>query len=229
VTTHLIDPSKAAYVVVDTETTGLDWTTDAILEVGVTIVDRWLSPLAVNSWLVAPEGWEDAFATASDLVRKMHVENGLAAEVRALPEGYEFIHHRLGKQYGDYSPTFVSLAIWEWLTEICGLEAGKFPMTGSSVAFDRDFWAADLSVAHEFFTYRNADVSAIKEVCRQANPGLFAEMQLMPQFQKANAKHRVRDDMMATLRELTFYYENFLNCSIPEDVSSMDPLPGLDV
>lgn len=219
---------EASYVFVDTEGTGLFPRVDVPLEVGVTVADRWLNPLATNSWLVKPEGWEEKFAGAADIVRTMHVESGLIADLHALPEEYSFQHHRLGNQIGDYRTAFVSFSIWEWLTEICGLEAGQFPMAGSSIgSYDRPMWKEHFPAAEAFFSYRNIDVSSIKEVCRRANPGLFAQMQAMPEFQKSNVKHRVRDDIKASMRELDFYYNEFLVVNIPEEIPGQGVFHGL--
>ena len=214
---QLIDPSKACYVVVDMETTGLDVHFDLPLEMGVGIFDGDLNELAMNSWLIRPDnGWRERL-DANEYVKDMHTKNGLIADITNLPEFY-YETDAEGKQHTmTYDLPMISYQVWRWLTEKCGLEANKFPMTGSSVgSLDRPFMRDYLPAAHGFFTYRSIDISSIKELCKRLNPKLYSELAASPLALDANKAHRVRDDIRASVAELKFYIDHFLNVQSKE-------------
>lgn len=209
-TPTLIDPTKVAYVVVDMETSGLSVHADFPLELGIGIYDDDLNELAMNSWLIRDEGWRSQLAK-NEYVENMHVKNGLIADILSLPDEYYEVDAE-GKQHTlDFSAHVVSLMSWRWLTNDCGLTPNKFPLTGSSVgSLDRSFLREFLSEVHHFFTYRDIDVSSLKELCKRHNPTLYSAMMKLPEFLDTNKKHRVRDDIRASVAELKFYIENFL-------------------
>lgn len=209
-TPMLIDPSKAAYVVVDLETSGLDLELDVPLELGIGIYDDDLNELAINSWLIRPEGWFDCI-DRNPYVKEMHTKNGLIADILSLPEQYYEIDAEGKQQALDYSPQLVSYQAWMWLTNLCGLPAGEFPMTGSSVgSLDRPFMRQHMGAALRFFTHRSIDVSSLKELCKRQNPRLYSYMKKLPEFLDSNKGHRVRGDIRSSVAELKFYVENFL-------------------
>lgn len=226
----LIDPSRAAYVVVDMETTGLNVDGDLPLELGIGIYDEDLNEMAMNSWLIRDEGWRSRLA-ANEYVENMHVNNGLIADILSLPDEYYEVDAE-GKQHAlDFSSRVVSYMSWRWLTHYCGLEPNAFPLTGSSVgSLDRPFMKEFLGSVHGFFTYRDIDVSSLKELCKRVNPALYGSMTKLPQFLDVNKKHRVRDDIRASVAELRFYIENFLKVQPSElvTVGQME-LPILEV
>lgn len=225
-TPRLIDPSKAAFVVVDMETTGLSLEADVPLEIGIGIFDDNLKELAMNSWLIRPDDWQGRLAR-NEYVKNMHTENGLISDILALPEVYYEIDAE-GKQNSlDFSMPVVAYQVWLWLTNTCDLEINAFPMTGSSIgSLDRPFMREFLGAAHGFFTYRSIDVSSVKELCKKLNADLYRRMQLRPEFLDTNKKHRVRDDVRATVTELKFYVENFLRVQ-PSEIT-IGQLPLLD-
>lgn len=225
----LIEPSDAAYVIVDLETTGLEVDYDVPLELGIGIFDEDLNELTMNSWFIKPDGWREQLS-GNPYVEKMHTVNGLISDLNALPDFY-FQHWRgKGTQRLDFSVAMVSMLVWDWLTETCGIKADTLPMTGSSIgSLDRPFMRKYLPVAAGFFTYRSIDVSSIKELCKRHNTPLYNEMKLRPEFLDTNKKHRVRDDVRQTAKELKFYLENFLRVQ-PREVTVVGQmeLPVLD-
>lgn len=215
----LIDTSKAAYVVVDMETTGLNVNSDLPLELGIGVFDDGLNELAMNSWLIRPDGWKEQLAK-NQFVEDMHTKNGLISDIEALPEFYYEIDAE-GKQHQlDFHPAMVSYLAWRWLTEDCGLPAKEFPMTGSSIgSLDRPFMREHLPAAFGFFTYRSIDISSLKELCKRLNPKLYADLKAMPQSLDTNKEHRVRADVRSSVAELKFYIENFLRVQPSELVA----------
>jgi hypothetical protein len=63
-------------------------------------------------------------------------------------------------------------------------------------------------VLEKFFTYRNIDVSTLKELCMRFNSDLYVAIK--NEFKKEDAKHRVLPDLEATLSEFRVYLDNFL-------------------
>jgi len=88
-------------------------------------------------------------------------------------------------------------------------------------------------VLNSFFTYRNIDVSTLKELCMRFNPDLYAAIKV--EFKKEDAKHRVLPDLDATLAEFRVYLDNFLfvpSNAITSNIGDFDEdqpaLPGLE-
>lgn len=211
-------------VLVDLETTGLTATQDYILEVGLVVTDAELNVLGSWSSLVKnplriprnelgrvrvprSDDWLDRIK-ADDHVEKMHEQSGLLDEIRLLPDRDFFDGQSL-----TYQPVDVSYRGYLWLTDTMGLEAGKYPMVGNSVHFDRRFLDEHMRVLLGFWTYRNLDVSSVKEAAKVFNPELYEAMTRDPRFDKANAKHRALPDLYASIEELKFYKEHFLGTS----------------
>lgn len=194
------DMKTDKFIIVDIETTGLDPRQDMVLEVGVIVTDSDLQIEAENSWLVRENGWR-ARLNENPVVREMHEKSGLVNDIIALP-GYS----------DPDRPTeaMVALFIWRWLNDTLGLEAGVYPMTGSSVHFDRQFLNERLIVAESFFHYRNIDVSSVRSLCSAFNPEVYAVLKSDARFQKENSAHRALPDARTTLAELTFYRDHFL-------------------
>jgi oligoribonuclease len=57
------------------------------------------------------------------------------------------------------------------------------------------------------FSYRNIDISTIKEVCRRLNPDLYKRLDEVTVKQE---KHRALDDLYDTIEEFAFYKREFL-------------------
>lgn len=183
-------------VLVDIETTGLEVSTELILEVGVRLIE-------VESWTTIDEFdvqvwespvWDKRLDTmlrdpAQEYVLKMHQGNGLwdacRAEGMTLTDAEEAVRDFLS----GHGP------------------GGGDPMVGSSIAFDRGFLSEQMPSVNDWFHYRNIDVSSLKELCRRLNPDLYARLDDMTEKQN---KHRVLDDIEDTQGELRWYIDNFL-------------------
>ena len=174
----------------DIETTGLDPAKEVILEVGFKITDLTLH--VVDNFSVCI--WNEAFYAnkvreANDLVKDMHDKSGLFED--ASMNGVE--------------PDEAEAMILHWLDKN---EIGREdPMCGSSVQFDRGFLAEQMPDVANTFSYRNIDMSSVKELCRRFNPILYSKLDEDTNPQKA---HRVSPDIDDTINEAEFYLDNFL-------------------
>ena len=165
---------------IDCEMTGLDLVADALIEVAALVTDFELNVLGEGVDLVIkpPEGAVDQMV---DVVRRMHTESGLLAELDAgvtLGEAESAVL--------DYVRTHIP-------------ESGKAPLAGNSVGTDRAFLARDMGELESFMHYRIVDVSSIKELARRWFPRAYFA---------APAKagnHRALVDIQESIAELRYY------------------------
>lgn len=183
---------------IDLETTGLLPSRDVPLELGLVLTDRWGGIKAERSWLIMEDtAFTDSLVRAYNdvVVNKMHTESGLWDAL----ESDEFSVSRYRAQ---------TLAC-DWLTEN-EVRFGTLPMTGSSIgSLDRPFVQYHFPELNRAFNYRNVDISSVKEICKRVNPELFEKLKETIDT-KAGAKHRVLDDIHASIREYKAYLDNFL-------------------
>lgn len=200
----------AAFVWVDIETTGLNSQRDRLLELGVMVTDRDGLMLGHKDWLVDHQVDPDhMWSTVDDVVYRMHEESGLMA-------AWNEHHSNIYKLDSDGSLARAQRAtvahdVVNFLEGQLGLESGKYAMAGSSVHFDRGFLKVDMPELHDWFHYRNVDVSTIKQLCRQLNmPVALAWEREAERLAKGHVRHRAIPDLAMTVAEYTFYKDNFL-------------------
>lgn len=180
----------------DTETFGLDPNTDPILELGFRITDLNLVLIDEHSWLVCTSPLYDELffalkkkAAQGDetalYVYNMHTKNDLWDD--AFGEGI--------------TPTQVEEEACHWLASH-GLSKGD-PLCGSSVHFDRGMLDAQMPKITEMLSYRNIDVSTLKELATGYNPAVV-------QIGKGREIHRVLPDLEDSVAEFKHYLDNFL-------------------
>ena len=185
-----------AYCWIDMETTGLQppigRSYELPLEVGAILTNAALEELGDYSSLILPAHWRDTLAGSDQFVQDMHLKSELTAELE-LAE----------KERRPYFLEDVDRGLRTWLDQFGG-PPKAIPMAGSTINFDRHFMGF-LPISLDWFHYRNIDVSSVKELCKKFNPGLYA--QLPPLDDK---KHRVLDDLRASIAELKWYRDNFM-------------------
>ncbi len=137
----------------DLETTGLNPRRDDILELGMVITDDDLSEVARKSWVLKLS----PYYPLSDFIRQMHTESGLLEDCH--------------KSSADYLDTALNAAAW---LQAHGIEAGKHPMAGNTIGFDRSFLAAHMPKFLEWFHYRSIDMSSVSELAKRWAPTLHA-------------------------------------------------------
>src|SRR5215475_6269497 len=167
---------------IDCEMTGLDLTSDALVEIACIVTDSELNALDDGiDVLIKPPA--EALDGMDDVVREMHTSSGLLAELGSglsLPEAQDLV---LG-----YVRQHVP-------------ESRKVPLCGNSIATDRGFLARDMPELDNFLHYRMVDVSSVKELARRWYPrAYFASPE-------KHGGHRALADIRESIRELRYYRE----------------------
>ena len=162
--------------------TGLDTTTDRIIEVATVVTDSKLTVLAEgpelivhqpDSILEAMDEWNTSHHTDSGLIEAIRASTCDAAQAER--ETVEFLKEHVSR--------------------------GRSPMCGNSICQDRRFLAREMPELESYFHYRNLDVSSIKELAKRWRPDL-------PELPKS-AAHRALSDVHESIRELAHYREHF--------------------
>jgi len=185
---------------VDLETTGLDANEEVPLEVGIKLTDDQGFVIAQNKWLVHDDTisfkHKVMLAVQHPVVGPMHRDSGLWKDL-----GERELH--------DYAPIYkTDDLICEWMN--LHDAPANLPMVGNSIgSLDRPFVIVHFPKFNERLGYRNIDMSTLKELCKRHNPELYQN--LLPIIgTKADAKHRVLEDIDASITEYRAYLDNFL-------------------
>jgi oligoribonuclease len=165
----------------DLEMTGLDPTTDVIVEIATLVTDDELKVVAEGPDLVVHQPPE-ALARMGDHVRRMHTDSGLLARIEASTVTLA--------EAGTETLEFIRMHVPEPRT---------VPLAGNSIGTDRRFLAAWLPEIEEYLHYRSVDVSTVKELARRWYPDALAGAPV-----KAG-NHRALDDIQESVAELQYY------------------------
>lgn len=168
---------------VDLEMTGLEPSTDKVLEVATIVTDSDLNILA--------EGPEIAIYQPDEILDNMdewcitqHGKSGLTERCRKSTVSEQEACEITIDFLKDYVP------------------AGKSPMCGNSICQDRRFMHGHMLTLEDYFHYRNLDVSTIKELARRWQP------ELVTGFQKKGV-HLALEDIRESIEELKRYRKSF--------------------
>ena len=174
-------PSSADRLVwIDCEMTGLDITTDELVEVAVVITDYDLNPIDPGfSVVIKPD--QSALDNMNDFVREMHTKSGLIDEI---PNGVTLAD-------AEY-------AVLEYILRFVP-EHNTAPLAGNTIGTDRAFLAKYMPRVDAHLHYRNVDVSSIKELSRRWYPRAYF------QSPAKNGGHRALADILESIRELDYY------------------------
>jgi oligoribonuclease len=165
----------------DLEMTGLDPARHTIVEIGTLVTDDNLELVAEGPDLVVHQP-PDVLAAMDDVVRKMHTDSGLLAQIEASTLS-------LGDA-GAATLEFIKAHVPQPRT---------VPLCGNSIGTDRRFLAVYLPDVENYLHYRSIDVSTVKELCRRWFPDAFAAAP-----PKAGG-HRALDDIRESVKELQYY------------------------
>jgi oligoribonuclease len=165
----------------DLEMTGLDPTTDVIVEIATLITDDDLELVAEGPDLIVSAAPE-LLGAMSHTVRQMHSRSGLLAAVEA----------------SDLTLHDAGAATLAFLRQHIA-EPGTVPLCGNSIGVDRRFLALQLPEIDRFLHYRSVDVSTVKELARRWLPEAFAAAP------RKQGHHRAMDDIKESVAELAYY------------------------
>jgi oligoribonuclease len=162
--------------------TGLNITSDALVEVACVVTDGDLTELDEGIDVVIKPPAE-SLDQMPNLVRQMHTNSGLLDELASGMTLAEAQDQVLGYIQGHVA------------------EPRKAPLCGNSIATDRAFIARDLPKLDEYLHYRMIDVSSVKELARRWYPrAYFASPSKV-------GGHRALADIRESIAELRYYRE----------------------
>ncbi len=167
---------------IDCEMTGLNFTTDALIEVAALVTDFELNQLGDGVDVVIKPPAE-ALEQMDDFVRNMHTSSGLLDELAA-----GFTMEEAQEQVLAY--------VREWVPE-----PAKAPLGGNTVGTDRTFLARDMPELESHMHYRIIDVSSIKELAHRWFPRAYYNSP------KKAGGHRALADIRESIAELRYYRE----------------------
>jgi len=182
----------------DLEMTGLDHTTDVIVEIATLVTDDQLNIVAEGPDLVVHQP-EEALAGMDEVVVAMHTQSGLLDAIRSSTTTLEEAGAATLEFIRQHVPT-----------------PRTVPLCGNSIGMDRRFLAAYLPEIEEWLHYRSIDVSTLKELARRWYPGPFGAAP-----RKATA-HRALDDIRESVAELTYWRSTIF---LPASGSAAEPPP----
>jgi oligoribonuclease len=188
----------------DLEMTGLDHTSDVIVEIATLVTDDELNIVAEGPDLVVHQP-DEVLAKMIPFVVDMHTKSGLLNQIRASTISLE--------EAGAVTLAFIKEHVSEPRT---------VPLCGNSIGTDRRFLSAYLPEIEEFLHYRSVDVSSLKELVRRWYPDVLTR-----RGWKQGA-HRALDDIHESVSELKLYRE-LIFCSSDEVASRLEAsAPGVD-
>jgi oligoribonuclease len=168
----------------DLEMTGLDHTSDVIVEIATIVTDDQLTTVAEGPDLVIHHD-DDVLDRMAPFVREMHTKSGLLDAIRASTV-------TLG-QAGEATLQFIREHVPQPQT---------VPLCGNSIGTDRRFLATYLPEIETYLHYRSIDVSSVKELVRRWYPKV---RQARPRKQ---GLHRALDDIRDSIEELRYYRQH---------------------
>lgn len=179
------DPN--ALVWIDLEMTGLNPSTDFILEIATIITDAELNTLAQGPVLAVHQP-DTVLASMDDWNRRTHGNSGLIQRVQQSGLSAADAERETLKFIQQYVPK------------------NKSPLCGNGICQDRRFLARLMPELESYLHYRNLDVSTLKELVSRWRPTLANG------FEKKNT-HKALDDILESIGELKYYREHFLKLS----------------
>lgn len=181
------DPS-GNLIWIDLEMTGLDTTSDTIIEIATIITDCDLNELAEGPVMAIRQS-KETMDSMDDWNTRQHAKSGLTERVLA----------------SKVSLAEAERATIEFLEKWVG--TGLSPMCGNSICQDRRFLAREMPELEGYFHYRHLDVSTLKVVAQQWAPDVAAG------FTKDSA-HLALSDIRDSIAELTWYRDELLDQSV---------------
>ena len=168
---------------IDLEMTGLDTTSDRIIEIATIVTDGQLNILAEGPVLAIHQP-DDILQAMDEWNTRQHGSSGLTERVRKSTLDERAAEQQTIEFLAKYVPQNAS------------------PMCGNSICQDRRFMARCMPELERYFHYRNLDVSTIKELANRWSP-------VVAKGFKKGSTHLALDDTRDSIRELQYYREYF--------------------
>jgi oligoribonuclease len=165
---------------IDCEMTGLDYATDALIEIACVVTDFDLNPLGEGVDLVIKPPAE-AVEQMDAFVRSMHEKSGLLTQLDS------------GITLSDAEEQVLG-----YVREHCA-DGSRPPLAGNTVGTDRAFISRDMPDLDAFLHYRIVDVSSIKELSRRWFPRAYYAAP------SKRGNHRALADILESIEELRYY------------------------
>jgi oligoribonuclease len=165
---------------IDCEMTGLDYVSDALVEIACVVTDFELNVLGDGVDLVIKPPVE-AVAHMDEFVRGMHEKSGLLARLD-----------------GGVTLEGAEQQVLAYVREHCE-DGSRPPLAGNTVATDRAFISRDMKDLDTFLHYRIVDVSSIKELARRWYPRAYYAAPAK------RGNHRALADILESIEELRYY------------------------
>ena len=168
---------------IDLEMTGLNPTTDRIIEIATIVTDSNLNILAEGP-VIAIHQSDDQLALMDDWNKNTHGKSGLIERVRK---------STVNEQQAEQQ-TIEFLKQW--------VPANSSPICGNTIGQDRRFLFNYMPNLESYFHYRYLDVSTIKELAKRWKP------EILKGITKQNT-HQALDDIRDSIAELIYYRQHF--------------------
>ena len=169
---------------IDLEMSGLDTTSDVIIEIATVVTDSELNTLAEGPVFAIHQS-DDILNGMDEWNTKQHGNSGLTERVKNSKVHEAEAERQTIEFLRQYVP------------------ANASPMCGNSICQDRRFLARCMPELEAFFHYRNLDVSSLKELAKRWAPDVFKG------FAKQSS-HLALNDIRDSIDELKHYREHFL-------------------
>ena len=169
---------------IDLEMTGLDCSSDYIIEIATLVTDKNLKVIKEGPELTIYQP-EDVLEKMDKWNKKHHTASGLIDEIRRSNIDVEQAETQTLKFLKKYA------------------EANASPMCGNTICQDRRFLARLMPELERFFHYRNLDVSTLKELVARWDPDIVYKSDEV-------TSHRALKDIYGSIKELKHYREHFI-------------------
>lgn len=170
---------------IDLEMTGLDTSSDNIIEIATIVTDSQLNEIAEGPVLAIRQS-QGTMSAMDEWNTRQHGESGLTQRV---------LESDIGTAQAEQA-TIEFLA--QWVTP------GTSPMCGNSICQDRRFLAREMPELERFFHYRNLDVSSLKILAQLWAPAVAQG------FSK-ESEHRALADIRDSIAELGWYRDRLFD------------------
>lgn len=169
----------------DLEMTGLDPTSDHIIEIATIVTDKDLNVIDEGPSIVI-HTTDEMLDGMDEWCTEQHGKTGLTERVRN----------------SDISVEMAESVTLSFLKKY--VPEGASPMCGNSICQDRRFLAVWMPTLESFFHYRNLDVSSLKILASKWAP------QTLEGFTK-QGNHLAMDDVRDSINELKHYRKTILS------------------